>query len=132
MPSRRNSRVNEQIREEISDLIRNELRDPRLGEIISITEVDTTPDFSSARVYVSTLGDETQKRQTIEALEAASGFIRRGLRPRLNMRMIPILAFVRDDTLESGQRLTELIKEATPPPGPRPRGRPGSRPDRTQ
>ena len=116
MPSRRNSRVNEQIREEISDIIRSQLRDPRLGEIVSVTEVDTTPDFRSARVYISTLGDETQKRQTIEALEAASGFLRRELKPRLNMRAIPMLTFVRDDSLESGQRLTELIKEASPPP----------------
>lgn len=115
MVSRRTSRVNEQLREEISALLR-QLRDPRLAEIVSITEVQTTPDYRSARVFVSTLGEELEKAQTIEALEKASGFIRRELKPRLNMRAIPILTFVRDDSLESGQRLTELIKEAAPGP----------------
>ena len=112
MPSRRTSRVNEQIRDEISDLIRNSLSDPRLAEIVSVTEVDVTPDFRSARVYVSTFGDEEAKKSTLVALEAASSFLRRELKPRLNMRAIPMLTFIRDDSLESGMRLSELIKEA--------------------
>ena len=123
MPSRRTSRVNEQLREEISDLIRNELKDPRLGGLVSITEVEVTPDFRSARVFVSTFGDDTEKIQTVEALEAASGFIRRELKPRLSLRAIPMLTFVRDDSLESGQRLTQLIREAVPTSEDRPKQR---------
>jgi len=117
MVSRRASRVNQQLREEISALLR-QLRDPRLAEIVSITEVQTTPDYHSARVFVSTLGEEIEKVQTIEALEKAAGFIRRELKPRLNMRATPMLTFVRDDSLERGQQLSELIKEAAPVPDP--------------
>ena len=114
MPSRRTSRVNEQIREEISELLRG-LHDPRLAEIVSVTDVEITADLRSARIYVSAFGDETVKKQTLEALEAASSHIRRELKPRLSMRTIPMLTFVRDDSIEEGMRLSQLITEANTP-----------------
>ena len=112
MPSRRSSRVNDQIRQEVSDLIRTSLRDPRVDEFVSITQVDVAQDLRTAKVYVSTLGDEDTRRRTLDGLEAASHFLRRELKPRLNIRSIPMLTFVRDSSIEEGMRLFELIKEA--------------------
>jgi ribosome-binding factor A len=111
MSSRRQSRVNDLIREELSELIRREVRDPRLAEITSITEVAVSPDMLSARVYVSVLGDEEQKKQTIEGLQAAAVFLHHRLKDRLVMRYIPKLTFERDDSIEEGARLLSLMKE---------------------
>lgn len=117
MSGRRTSRLNDQIRDEVSDLIRRELRDPRLAEIVSITEVETAPDLASARVYVSVMGEEEEKARTLEALESASSFLRRELKRRLFVKSIPVLIFKRDDSIERGARLTALIHEAVEEPG---------------
>lgn len=114
MPTRRTIRINEFIREELSDLIRR-LRDPRMAEVVSITEVAISADMRSARVYVSTFGGEEEKVKTMAALEAAAGFLRRELKPRLTMKTIPTLHFVRDDSIEGGARLLSIINEVNAP-----------------
>ena len=116
MPSRRANRVNDLIREELSELIRRQLRDPRLAEVVSITQVEISADFRSARVFVSTLGEEEEKERTLEALRSAAGFLRRTLKPRLSLKTVPFLTFARDDSIEGGARLLALIDEAAPPP----------------
>ena len=116
MPSRRSQRVNELIRGEVSDLIQRELRDPRLAQVVSITRVVTSADFRSAKLFVSTLGDEVEKEQTLGALRASAGFLRRALKPRLSLKTVPFLTFHRDDSIEGGARLLALINEVVPPP----------------
>jgi ribosome-binding factor A len=118
MVTRRLQRVNDLIREEISELLIHEVRDPRLGGLLSVTEVVTSPDLRHASVYFSVMGTEEEKRQAEKGLEAASGFLRRGLGERLSLRYTPELSFELDDSIERGSRLLELIKEVTPSDSP--------------
>ena len=112
MPSsRRQSRVNDLLRDDLSDLIHFEMNDPRLAEVLSITDVDVAPDMSTAKVYVSILGSDEEKAQTIEGLSAAASYLRRQLRDRLVLRRIPHLTFVLDESIEGGTRLLELMKQ---------------------
>ncbi len=114
MGTRRQERVGELIREEISELLRREVRDPRLTGFISVTEVVTSPDLRHAKVYVSIMGTEEEKIQVEKGLAAASGFIRKNLGERLSLRYTPELSFHRDDSIERGSHLLQLIKEVTP------------------
>jgi ribosome-binding factor A len=113
MGTRRQERVSELIREEISELIRREVRDPRLGGLISVTEVVVSADLKHARVFISIMGSEEEKRQVEKGLAAASGFIRRGLGERLALRYTPDLIFQRDESIERGSHLLQLINEVT-------------------
>ena len=116
MTSRRVRRVNDLIREEISDLLRREVRDPRLGEVVSITQVEVSADFRSAKVYVSSLGDDEERERTLEGLRAAAGFLRRSLKPRLSLKTVPFLTFYKDISIEGAARMLSLIDDAAPPP----------------
>ena len=114
MGTRRRERVGELIREELSDLIRREVKDPRLSGLISVTEVVTSPDLRHARVFVSIMGTEEEKQQVEKGLAAAKGFLRKGLGERLTLRYTPDLIFQRDESIERGSRLLQLIEEVAP------------------
>ena len=114
MGTRRRERVGELIREELSDLIRREVKDPRLSGLISVTEVVTSPDLRHARVFVSIMGTEEEKQQVEKGLAAAKGFLRKGLGERLTLRYTPELIFQRDESIERGSRLLQLIEEVVP------------------
>lgn len=111
MTARRVQRINELIREEISELLRREVKDPRLTGIISVTEVDTSPDLRNAKIYISVMGTGEEKKMAEQGLSAASGFIRRGLGERLSLRRVPELRFELDESIERGSRLIQLIDE---------------------
>jgi ribosome-binding factor A len=115
MGARRLQRVNQLIRDEISDLLRRDVKDPRLECMISVTEVVTSPDLRHARVFVSIMGTEEEIGAAEQGLAAATGFIRRGLGERLSLRYTPEIYFVRDQSIERGSRLLQLIKEVAPP-----------------
>ena len=118
MSTRRMARVNDVIRKEISELLMREVRDPRLSGLLSVTEVDISPDLRCAKVFVSVMGSEEEKRRVEEGLAAASGFLRRGLAERVTLRYIPELVFQRDESIELGSRLLELIDEVAPNDSP--------------
>jgi len=118
MGTRRIERVNELIREEISELIRREVKDPRLDSFISVTEVMTSPDLRHARVFVSIMGTDEEKQQVEKGLAAAAGFLRRQLGERLTLRYTPELVFQLDDSIERGSRLLQLINEVAPGESP--------------
>lgn len=118
MGMRRIERVNELIREEISELIRREVKDPRLNSFISVTEVVTSSDLRHARVFVSIMGTEEEKKQVEKGLAAAAGFLRRELGERLTLRYTPELVFQLDDSIERGSRLLQLINEVAPGESP--------------
>ncbi|HUV52167.1 MAG TPA: 30S ribosome-binding factor RbfA [Dehalococcoidia bacterium] len=118
MGTRRIERVNELIREEISELIRREVKDPRLNSFISVTEVVTSPDLRHARVFVSIMGTEEEKKQVEKGLAAAAGFLRRELGERLTLRYTPDLIFQLDDSIERGSKLLQLINEVAPGESP--------------
>jgi ribosome-binding factor A len=109
--TRRTERLNDQLREEISDLIMRELQDPRIGGLVTITEVDISPDLSHAKVYVSVLGSAQEKTSTMKALGAAAHFLQRELRRRLTLRRTPELVFMTDTSMEHGQRILKLLDE---------------------
>ena len=107
----RKDRVNEQIRRELAELIRGELKDPRVG-MVSITEVEITPDYAHVRVYFSTLAGEEKIPEVMEGLKKASGFLRRELGRRVRIHTTPELHFIHDISLERGADLSKLIDEA--------------------
>lgn len=109
--SRRTERINDQLREEISDLVLRELKDPRISGLVSITEVDVAPDLSHAKVFVSVLGSDEERASTMRALAKGAQFVRRELRRRLTIRRVPELEFLADDSLAHGARILSLLDE---------------------
>jgi ribosome-binding factor A len=107
----RTRRVGEQIQRELADLIRNEIKDPRVG-MVSVTAVIVTRDLSHAKVYVSVLGNAEQTDASVKVLGNAAGFLRHKLGKILHIRVIPELRFYLDRSLEEGARMGALINEA--------------------
>ena len=107
----RTRRVGEQIQRELADLIRSELKDPRLG-MVSISAVQVSRDLGHAKVYVSVLGSEEQSSESVKVLKHAAGFLRHKLGKLMHIRVIPELHFFLDRSLEEGARLGALINEA--------------------
>ncbi len=111
--TRRKERLGDQIRDEISSLLQRQVNDPRLSKVVSITEVTLAQDFKLATVFVSVLGSEEGWQEGMAVLEAAKRFFRRELSHRLTMRRVPDLEFRRDDSIERGAHLLQLIKEVS-------------------
>ena len=112
--NRRMDRVNTLVRQEISRILAVEMNDPRLSSLISITEVRTSRDLRSARVYFSVLGDERQKQDTLAALESAGGYIHRALKRNLKLKFAPFLSFRLDESIEQGAGMLDLISRNPP------------------
>jgi ribosome-binding factor A len=112
MTSRRQERVAELLQRELAELIAFELKDPRLA-LINVTRVDMTPDLRLAHVYVSTLGDEQSGKVAVAALEHASGYLRRQLGPRIELRFLPELKFHYDPGVAASMRIEALIQQAS-------------------
>ncbi len=110
--TRRTERLNDLLREEISDLLRRGVKDPRVIGLVTITDVDVSPDLRRAKVYVSVMGTDKEKASTYRALGAAAHFLQRELRRRLTIRRTPELEFCPDDSLERGARILALLEEA--------------------
>jgi ribosome-binding factor A len=108
--SQRPTRVGEQIREDLAELIAREVHDPGIG-FITITQVQVTPDLQQARVYYTTLGDPNARRQSQRALERATPFLRRQLGRRLRLRRIPELQFFFDESVERHDRIEQILQE---------------------
>ncbi|MBX6350404.1 MAG: 30S ribosome-binding factor RbfA [Clostridia bacterium] len=111
MPATRADRVAERIREEMADILRRRVKDPRLG-FVSVTQVRVSPDLRHARVYVSVLGGEEERRASERALASAKGFIQSELGARLGLFRTPLLEFRLDDSIERGVRVSKLLDEA--------------------
>ncbi len=109
MQGKRLDRVNQLIREEISLLLQRELKDPGLG-FVTVTEVETTKDLRSAKIFVSVLGDEKQWAASLTALARARGFIWNWLRQHLDLRTTPELDFRADRSMEHAARIQHLLK----------------------
>lgn len=110
---RRTARLNEQFRQEIALLIRAEVRDPRVV-LATITAVETSPELDHARVYITAMGEESDKEDVLSGLRSAAPFIRGQLGRRLHMRRIPELHFELDTRLENAMRIESLLREALP------------------
>ncbi len=106
-------RVNSVIRQEISELLQRQVKDPRLGNFVAVTDVSTSPDLRYAKVFVSRIGSEEEKQETLSVLAGASGFFRNELAKRLRFRHIPELSFQWDDSIERGDYLLQLINKVS-------------------
>ena len=107
----RRDRIAEQIRRELAEVIRTELRDPRVG-MISLTDVQVSPDYAHAKIFFSSLAGSDTLESVQEGLEKAAGVLRSELGKRISIHMTPQLHFVFDESLERGAQLSKLISEA--------------------
>src|ERR1700693_3411642 len=107
----RAARIADQIQRDLSDLFRQELKDPRVG-LVTITAVEVSRDLSHAKVYVTSLAEAESTEQSVQALQHAAGFLRSQLARTLNLRTVPQLHFVYDVSVERGVRLSHLIDQA--------------------
>jgi ribosome-binding factor A len=103
-------RVDEAVRAVLSDAIAKDLQDPRVG-FVTVTAVKTSPDLRHARVYVSVLGDEQTRAQTLDGLRSAHGFLQGRVASELTLKHTPMLTFQYDDSVDRGMRITQLINE---------------------
>jgi ribosome-binding factor A len=108
--TRRTQQMGEFLREEVTDIIRSELDDPRLG-FWTVTRVEVPSDLRTARVYVSVLGTDGERKETITALRGAAGFIRGHLKPRMRTRIIPDLDFRDDRSMEHADEIDRTLRE---------------------
>ena len=103
-------RVNEAVREVLSARIAGGLNDPRIG-FVTLTSVETSPDLRHARVYVSVLGDETERADTLAGLSSAHGVLQQAIGRELRMKRTPTLEFVFDESIDRGMRISELLAD---------------------
>lgn len=109
----RRKQVEHLIRAELSELLSRQVRDPRLKGLVTVTEVRTSPDLKQARIFISIMGDEKEKGEVFQGLSSASRFLRHELAKRVSLRHIPELSFEKDDSIERGIRLSQLIEQVS-------------------
>lgn len=109
MKKRRLHRISEELKRELSDIIQNKLKDPRIPTLISVSYVDVTNDLSFATVGISIFGDEKVKRDAMEGLENAKGFIKKELGNGINIRIMPDLIFKLDESIEKNLEMQAII-----------------------
>lgn len=105
----KNTRINQEVMKELSVLISQEVKDPRISPMTSVTQAIVAPDLKTCKVYISVLGDDEEKKNTIKGLKSAAPFLRSSLAHSLNLRNTPELFFILDDSIEYGIRMTNLI-----------------------
>ncbi len=109
----KNTRVNTEVQKELSRILQRGVKDPRIAPWTSVVAVETAPDLKTCKVYISVLGDEKARRDTVEGLKRAEGYIRRELARTLNMRNTPELRFVLDQSIEYGVSMSKKIDDVT-------------------
>ena len=109
----KNTRINSEVQRELSKIIREELKDPRIGLMTSITDVEVAPDLKTCKVFVSILGSKKEQEDTMSGLKNAGGFIRRTLAKNLNLRNTPERFFLSDHSIEYGIDMIRKIDEVT-------------------
>jgi ribosome-binding factor A len=114
MSADRMRRVDEAVREVLSDAITSELKDPRVG-FVTVTAVETSPDLRHARVFVSVLGDDGVRRRSMDGLQSAHGYLQKRVARELRLKNTPTLHFLYDDSADRGLRIAELIDRSDAP-----------------
>lgn len=107
----KNTRINAEVQRELSNIIRQELKDPRIGLMTSVTAVEVAPDLKTCKAYISVLGESQSKEDTLAGLKSAVGFIRRQLAKNLNLRNTPEIRFVLDESIEYGVTMSKMIDD---------------------
>ena len=109
----KNTRINGEVQKELSTIIRNEIKDPRIHPMTSVMAVEVAPDLKTCRAYISVLGEKEAKEATIKGLNNAEGYIRRQLARNLNLRNTPEIRFILDESIEYGVNMSKLIDDVT-------------------
>lgn len=109
--SMKNQRVNGEVMRELSSIIRSELKDPRIHPMTSVTAAIVAPDLKTCKAYISVLGSESEKEETLAGLISAEGFVRRTLAKNLNLRNTPEIHFILDQSIEYGVSMSKKIDE---------------------
>lgn len=109
----KNTRINMEVQKELSEIIRLEIKDPRIHPMTTVVSAQVTPDLKYCKAYISILGDEEAGKATIEGLKSAEGYIRRELARRVNLRNTPEIKFILDQSIEYGVNMSKLIDEVT-------------------
>ena len=109
----KNIRINEEVMRELSNIIRGEIKDPRINPMTSVVAVEVAPDLKTAKAYISVLGDEQSQKDTLAGLRSAEGFIRMKLAKSINLRNTPEIKFVLDQSIEYGIRMSKMIDDVT-------------------
>lgn len=104
------ARISEEIKKEVSDIIQNSIKDPRIPGMVSVLAANATKDLRYVKVYISVFGDEKDKKNCEDALKSAAGYIRREIGHRLNLRVTPEPIFVIDDSIEYGAHISDIIQ----------------------
>ncbi|MBR1599592.1 MAG: 30S ribosome-binding factor RbfA [Lachnospiraceae bacterium] len=107
----KNTRINGEVQKELSKIITYEIKDPRIAPMTSVTSVDVTPDLKECKVYISVLGDDKAKQDTIAGLKSATGYIRRQLASGINLRNTPELTFYLDESIEYAINMSKKIDD---------------------
>ena len=109
----KNTRLNGEVLKELSNIIRNEIKDPRIHLMTSVTAVAVAPDLKTCKAYISVLGEEKAKEDTMAGLRSAEGYIRRQLARNMNLRNTPEITFLLDESIEYGVNMAKLIDDVT-------------------
>lgn len=109
----KNTRINGEVLKELSNIIRREIKDPRINPMTSVVAVEVAPDLKTCKAYISVLGDEKSQKDTITGLKSAEGYIRRQLARTVNLRNTPEIRFILDQSIEYGINMSKLIDEVT-------------------
>ncbi len=107
----KNIRINSEIQKELSNIIRGEIKDPRISPMTTVVLVDVTPDLKICKAYISVLGSEEEQKATLEGLKSAIGFIKNKLAKNVNLRNTPDIKFVLDQSIEYGVNMSKLIDD---------------------
>ncbi|MBD5556696.1 MAG: 30S ribosome-binding factor RbfA [Roseburia sp.] len=109
----KNTRINGEVQRELSNIIRGEIKDPRIHPMTSVVTVEVAPDLKTCKAYISVLGDEEAQKNTLAGLRSAEGFIRRELAHSINLRNTPEITFILDQSIEYGVRMSKMIDDVT-------------------
>ena len=109
----KNTRINGEVLKELSNIIRSEIKDPRINPMTSVVAVEVAPDLKTCKAYISVLGDEKSQKDTITGLKSAEGYIRRQLARTVNLRNTPEIRFILDQSIEYGINMSKRIDEVT-------------------
>ena len=109
----KNTRINGEVLKELSNIIRSEIKYPRINPMTSVVAVEVAPDLKTCKAYISVLGDEKSQQDTITGLKSAEGYIRRQLARTVNLRNTPEIRFILDQSIEYGINMSKLIDEVT-------------------
>ena len=107
----KNTRINGEVLRELSNIIRGEIKDPRINPLTSVVAVEVAPDLKTCKAYISVLGDEASQADTLKGLKSAEGFIRMKLAKSINLRNTPEIKFVLDQSIEYGVNMSRMIDE---------------------